>query len=72
MLIRGGPYRGRTNIVIARVSDVSGGKEKRWKRKRDRENLLSPSPLGRPDTRANIVTVHETFSRDDFKEDRIL
>ena len=28
------------------------GKGERWKRKR--ENLLSPSPLGRPDTQARI------------------
>ena len=47
---------------IAWVSGVSGGKGERWKRKRERallppppspiKNLVSPIPLGRPDTQA--------------------
>ena len=47
---------------VAWVSGVSGGKGERWKRKRKRallppppssiKNLLSPIPLGRPDTQA--------------------
>ena len=52
--------------AIAWVSGVSGGKGERWKRKRERasppppspiKNLLSPIPLGRPDTQASEAIV---------------
>ena len=51
-------------VRLAWVSGVSGGKGERWKRKRERallppppspiKNLVSPIPLGRPDTQATV------------------